>query len=151
MSVSLPSDKHIEIQQLANALLQRQPITVQQVMAFLTTSCASGHAQHCWLCHDIQSDILNFTIVILNCSFLFTFLFQHSISFRGCLSCSRVRSPCDFHFLMLLLLVLLCPSLGLSFSGLQVSRILLWHLVWFHHWGKQHVDLLAFSHTNQCE
>ena len=48
MSVSLPSNKCIEIQQLAHALLLSQPIL-----------CAHGHAQLCQLCHVIQSDMLS--------------------------------------------------------------------------------------------
>ena len=42
-------------------LIQRQPITLCQVMAFLskTIFCVKGHANHCWFCHVIQSDMLN--------------------------------------------------------------------------------------------
>ena len=61
MSISLPSDKLTETNQLAHTLLQRQPITVHQVMSFLgkSTLCANGHAQHCQLCCVIQSAMLN--------------------------------------------------------------------------------------------
>ena len=55
MSVFLPSEKLLEIQQLAPASLQRQSITVPQVTSFLgkTTFCANGDAK------IFQSDILN--------------------------------------------------------------------------------------------
>ena len=61
MSVSLPSDKLVEIQQLVHSLLQRQPLTVHQVMSILgnTTICNSGHVQLCQLWHVIWSDMLN--------------------------------------------------------------------------------------------
>ena len=61
MSVSLPYEKLLEIQQLAHSLLKRQPITVHQVMYFLdkTTFRANGQAQLCQLCCVIQSDTLN--------------------------------------------------------------------------------------------
>ena len=61
MSVSLPSDKLIEIQHLAHSLLPRQPITVHHVMTFLSKSnfWAKGHTQLCQLCHVIQRNMLN--------------------------------------------------------------------------------------------
>ena len=45
----------------ADSLLQRQPVTVCQIMSFLgkVTFCDNGHAQHNWLYHVIQSDMLN--------------------------------------------------------------------------------------------
>ena len=45
MSISLPFDKCLEIQQLANALLQRHSIRVHHIMFFLgkTTFYASGN------------------------------------------------------------------------------------------------------------
>ena len=59
--LSLLSDKFIQIQQLAHALLQRQPVTVHQLMSFFgnTTFCANRHAQLHWLYHVIHSDMLN--------------------------------------------------------------------------------------------
>ena len=61
MSASLLSDNLTEIQQLAHALLQRQPITVCQVMFSLDKAFfyARGHAQLHWLYHFIHSDMLN--------------------------------------------------------------------------------------------
>ena len=61
MSFSLPSTKLDEIQKFAHALLQRQPVTVHQVMSFLskTAFCANGHAHLCQLCLVVQSDMLN--------------------------------------------------------------------------------------------
>ena len=56
----LPSEKLLEIQQLAHDLLQRKSVKVYWVMSFLgkTTFCASGHTQFYQLCHVIQSDML---------------------------------------------------------------------------------------------
>ena len=61
MSVSLPTDKFLQIQHLAHSLLQRQPVTVHHIMSFLckTTFCASGLVQLCQFCHVIQSDMFN--------------------------------------------------------------------------------------------
>ena len=52
MSVSLPSDTLLKIQQLAHSLLQTQPVTFNQVVSFLgrTTFCANGYAQLFQLC-----------------------------------------------------------------------------------------------------
>ena len=56
MSVSLPPDKCLEIQQLAYSLLQRQPVTVHDVLSFLgkSTICRNGHPQLCQLFCVIQ-------------------------------------------------------------------------------------------------
>ena len=61
MSVSLPSDKLADIQQLAVSLLQTQHVTVCKVMSFLGKAnfCTNGHSQLCHLCHVIQSDMLS--------------------------------------------------------------------------------------------
>ena len=62
MSVSLPSVKLLEVQQLVvHSFLQRELDAVHQVMSFLgeTTFCANGHAQLWQLCNIIQSDMLN--------------------------------------------------------------------------------------------
>ena len=47
MSVSLQSERLLEIKQLAHFLYQQQPITVHEVLPFLgkTNFCASGHPQ----------------------------------------------------------------------------------------------------------
>ena len=118
MPVSLPSDKHIEIQHLAHALLQGQPITVHKVMSVLgkTTFHANGHAQLCQLCSVIQSDMLNVNHPPVH-FFLLTFLFQICINSGGCLNCSRVWSPCDFLFLMWLSLLKQIQILGFIFQG----------------------------------
>ena len=46
---SLPSDKLLEIWQLAYSLLKTQPVTVYQIMSLLgkPNFCANGHVQHC--------------------------------------------------------------------------------------------------------
>ena len=61
MSVSLPSDKLADIQQLAHFLLQTPHVTVHKVMSFLGKAnfCTNGHSQLCHLCHVIQSDMLS--------------------------------------------------------------------------------------------
>ena len=66
--------------------------------------CALSVRMMCWL----------FTIFSLSYFFLYTFFFQHSISFTGCLDCCRVKSPCSFLILRLLLLPMLCPIIGSS-------------------------------------
>ena len=61
MSVSLPPDKLVDIQQLALSLLQTQHVTVHRVMSFLGKAifCTSGHSQLWSLYHVIQSDMLH--------------------------------------------------------------------------------------------
>ena len=87
MSVSLPSDKLLEIQQLVHSFLKKQPITVHQVISFLckTTFHSSGYVQLCQLCCVIQSDMLHVYHSPAHLYVLFTFLFQHGVSFRYCL------------------------------------------------------------------
>ena len=82
-------------------------------MSFLgkTTFWANLHAQHCWLCHVIYSDMLNMYHSPAQL-FLFTFLFQCNVSFRGCPDCIRVWSPCIVLFLMWLILLMLCTIIG---------------------------------------
>ena len=61
MSVSLPSDKLADFQQLALSLKQSQHVTVFRVMSFLGKAnfCTSGHSQLWHLCCVIQSDMLH--------------------------------------------------------------------------------------------
>ena len=61
ISVSVPSDELLEIHLLAHSLLQRQPVTVHNVMSFLgkMTFCVDRHTQIHKFCHVIQSDVLN--------------------------------------------------------------------------------------------
>ena len=56
MSVSLPPDKLVDIQQLALSLLQTQPVTVNQAMFFLGKAnfCGGGNSQLWQLYHVIQ-------------------------------------------------------------------------------------------------
>ena len=59
MSVSFPTGKLFEIQQLVVSWLHMQTSVVSQVMSLLGKAnfCANGHAQlHC-LCHVIQNDM----------------------------------------------------------------------------------------------
>ena len=101
MSVSLPSDKLWDIEQLAQALLQSQPVMVWQVMSFLgkTALHANGHAQFFQFC-VIQSDMLN--VITLPCIYLFLFAFSFSvvpessslaISFSWCSYCYWCYAP----------------------------------------------------------
>ena len=61
MSVSLPPDKLVDIQQLALFLLCTPHVTVHKVMSFLGKAnfCTNGHSQLWHLCHVIQSDMLS--------------------------------------------------------------------------------------------
>ena len=101
LSVSLLSDKPLDVQQFAHSLLQRQPVTVHHVMFFWskTTFCANGHAQlpSCAMSFRVVCWMVTILQVIY---FFFTFLFQHSFSFGDCLTCSKVQSLHNFLFLM---------------------------------------------------
>ena len=59
--LSLSDNKLLKRQQLVHSLLQTPPVTVCHIMSCLskTNICTCGHAQLCWLCHIIQSDIFN--------------------------------------------------------------------------------------------
>ena len=65
--MSLTSDKLLEIQQLAQSLLQKQPVTVHLIMTVLgkTTFCENGHAQICQWCCVIWNDM--FTVNVYHC------------------------------------------------------------------------------------
>ena len=90
MSVSLPSNKCIEIQQLAHALLLSQPIF-----------CAHGHAQLCQLCHVIQSDMLSLyqSPIHLFIYFHLSLLLQHQLLRLSQLQ--QTLAPYNFLFLSL--------------------------------------------------
>ena len=83
--------------------------------------CASGYAQLCWICHVIQSDMLNIYhhLVYLYCSFhLFSTYVSTPESFSATTkSCSLVifSSWCGKHY---------SQPLGLFFSGLWIIFIL---------------------------
>ena len=99
-SVSLPTDKLLQLQQLAIPLLQMQFFSLQ-VMSFLNkvNFCANRHTQICCLCHVIQSDMLH--ILMSDSYFLpFTLLFQLCINFAECLSCNGSQYPCTLLFLI---------------------------------------------------
>ena len=61
MSVSLPPDRLVDIQQLALSLLHTQHVTVCIVISFLGKAnfCTNGHSQLQHLCHVIQNDMLH--------------------------------------------------------------------------------------------
>ena len=71
----------------------------------------------CQMCLLIQSDILNvyYSLAHLFCSFHLSFPTLHQL--RDCLSWNRIQFPCDFLFLMWLLLQILHLIICLLFSG----------------------------------
>ena len=77
MFVSLPCDKLFKVLQLSHALLWRQPFTVHQLASFWgkTILCVTGHTQLHWLCHVIQSNMLNVYNSLTHIFLLFTFPF----------------------------------------------------------------------------
>ena len=91
-----------------------------------------------WLCHLVQSDMLNVYHFPANYLFLSTCLFQLCVSFRYCLSCNRVWSPSDFLFLMWLLPMMPCPIVGPFYfqgSGVLISC----HGTWSGSICKEHI------------
>ena len=118
MSVSLPPDKLWEIQQLVPSLLHMQPGTVHQVMSLLERAifvpmdihsfavCVTWFRVTCWM----------FIISLLTYFIPFAFLYQLCINF-GDLSCKGIQFSCSCLFLMWLSSQMLCPLLGLIFSG----------------------------------
>ena len=116
MPVSLPSDKLVEIQQLTLSLLQRQPVTVHQVISFLVRPPFVPKDMHnlCQLYCVIEIDMLSVYHFIAHLFCSFQLCLSCSVCFRDCLSCSRLQSP--GHFLMFLLLQMLHPSMDLFIS-----------------------------------
>ena len=101
MSISLPTNKLLETQQLALSLFQMQSFTVCQVMCLVGQGhfYANRYAQFCGLCHVIQNDLL--TIILLLTHFiLFTFILQLCIRLGDYLSCSSVHFHYGFLYLM---------------------------------------------------
>ena len=94
MYVSLPSHKLFEKQQLTHSLPQMKLVAVCEVMSFWArpplvsmdmhnfVSCAISFSVTCW----------KFTIFQLIYFIIFISPFQHGISCRDCLNCSRVQS-----------------------------------------------------------
>ena len=113
MSASLPSEKPKKIQQFLHALLKRQCITVNQAVSSLGETCLLCHwiCKHLPLCHVIQSDMLNVYHSPAH-FFLFTLLFQYSVSSRGYLNCRRVWSLYNILFLQCLSLPMLFTIIG---------------------------------------
>ena len=110
MSISLPSDKLADIQQLALSLLQTQPVSVCQVMSFWGKAnfCANGHYWLQRLCCVIQSDMLTVYhphLFVFSCS-LFLLIFTSTGTVM-----SFATEP-SFLFLMWLLLLMPCPLNG---------------------------------------
>ena len=134
ISLSLPSDKLLEIQQLAHSLLQRQPVAVHQAMSFLGKAifCANGLAQLCQLCSVIQSSMLNVYHSSVHFCFISFIQHQGSISFGDCLTCSRIQSLCNFlflvwvslHMLNLIIRPFIFRILGSLYSVLEPGQVL---------------------------
>ena len=100
MFVSLPSDKCLEIWQLAHSFLQTQPVTVWQVMSFYKTNfCTSRYTQQCQLLCVIQRICWMFVILRLTYFIFFLFLspFQLCISVRNCFN----KRPVSLEFFLL--------------------------------------------------
>ena len=99
MSVSVASNKLIGIQELVHAMLQRQPVTVHQVMYFWgkITICTSRHVElpSCAMLFSMTCWMFN-TLPLISFFHSFFFLFQSCISFRDCLSCIRIWYPLWF-------------------------------------------------------
>ena len=98
MSVSLPTDKLADIQQLALSLLQNQHVTVCRVISLLGMAnfCTNGHSQLWHLCHVIQSDMLH---VYHSPNHLFScviFPFPPYVSWNNYLICNRAQFLCSF-------------------------------------------------------
>ena len=106
---NLQSDELFDIQHLALSMLWKSPVTVYQAMYFVGKAnfCANRHAQLCCLPHVIH-DMLN----VYHSPAPFTFPFQLCIKFWDGFSCIIVWFPCDFLFMMWLLLWMLCPVIG---------------------------------------
>ena len=124
ISVSLHSAKLHEIQQLAHALLWNQHVTIYQVMSFLgkTSFCASGHAQ---LGSEWHVKCLSLSCSFISFVLLFTPVsapeaFSDALEFSS-LAISSFWCGCHFQYY--------APFLGLLYSGLWDSHLLLWHLV----------------------
>ena len=114
MSVSLPPDKLVDIQQLALSLLETTHVTVCKVMSFLGKAnfCTNGHSQlHC-LCCVIQSDMLSVYHSPMQLFHMFIFPLLSYINWNGWLIYNKVLFHCNFHFLMWLLLLLPHPLIG---------------------------------------
>ena len=119
MSVFLPSDKLIELQQLAHALLLRQTVMVCQVMFFFF-----GKSPLCqWPCatssvvQAIQSDMLNVKHSHVHLSFFSPFSSStvpalEAVSLAVVSSSLAISSSwCGYHYRFCV------PSLGSVFSG----------------------------------
>ena len=107
-------DNLADIQQLALSLWQNQPVTSHQVMSFSgkANSCAKGHSQLWRLCHVFRVTCWLFIILLPTCFLLYIFPFQLNINWNSYLICNRVQFPCNFHFLMWLLLQMPHPIIG---------------------------------------
>ena len=100
MCVSLPSEQNLEKQQLAYAVLQRQPVVAARSCPFWVrpaimpmdllnlASCEMSFRVICQMFAILQ--LINFVVV--------TFLFQHTFRISDFLSHSRAQFPRDFLF-----------------------------------------------------
>ena len=113
MSVSLPSVKLHEIQQVALSLVKTQSVTLHEVMSFWARPIFSSMD-----IHNFTDCVLSFRVTcwiffILWLMYFVPFNFHKlCIKFRDCYSCNRVHSPCNFLLLILLLLWMLYQISG---------------------------------------
>ena len=111
MSVSLPSDKPTEIEQLVYALLQRHPVTVVRLFPlwarYPSVPVAMYNFANCAVSFIVTYWMFMTLPLIYFC--FFAFLCSHCVSSRGCPDVTRVWFLCNFLFLVWLLLLMLCP------------------------------------------
>ena len=111
--VSVPSNEHLDIQQLAHSLLQTQPITVHtikslarpmfvSIVMYIITDCLMLFRVTQWMFINLH----------LTYFFLSILMFQFCFKLRDCLGCNGIWFPCNFLFLVCLLLQMLCLVIG---------------------------------------
>ena len=118
MSISLPSDKLLEIQHLVHSLLQKQPVTVHWIISFLgkTNFCANGHAQLCQQC-------LSFGVTCWICIiFWLTYFVLFIFPFRSASTSETVSVATEFcSFVIFLILMWLSPQMLHLITGTSGS------------------------------
>ena len=126
MCLSLKSDRLDEIQQLVHSLLQTQSVTVGQVMSFPEL----GQFLCQWPLMTSYGRVMLFRVtcwmfIILQLTYFvpLTIHIQTCVNLQNCLSSSKVKFPCNFPFLMWLLLQMPHPLIRPSISGLWVTFV----------------------------
>ena len=124
MSVSLPSDKLADIQQLALSFLQTQPVTVCQVISFLVKAnfYANGHCQTTVIvsCHLESFNCYHSPTPLFSSVYFF---FSALLQLEQLSHLQQTPVPLQFHFLMWLLLQMPHPLIESLFSGFWFAII----------------------------